>query len=189
MSGFKNFAIVGAGVTGSFVGRQFLKDKAVGMVNEVVVLTRQVGLVGLTLIHIPLAQQLWQGSKTTTESNAKVIPVDYSDKESIKRALSGTDVVVSAIAQTALGLQTSFGMRTSFSLSGFLRYLNSQWRRSLGLDVTSGKVYVSGDDNKQVPFTSRPDIARYLSNVLTHLPAEQLNNRSFKIAGDTKVRG
>ena len=42
MSGYKNFAIVGAGIFGSFVVRQFLKDKAAGTVNEVIVLTRQV---------------------------------------------------------------------------------------------------------------------------------------------------
>lgn len=44
MSGYKSFAIVGAGATGSYIVRQFLKDKAAGTVNEVVVLTRQVGL-------------------------------------------------------------------------------------------------------------------------------------------------
>ena len=42
MSGYKNFAIVGAGTLGNFVIRQFLKEKAAGAVNEVVVLTRQV---------------------------------------------------------------------------------------------------------------------------------------------------
>jgi pyrroline-5-carboxylate reductase len=42
MSAYKNFAIVGAGNIGSFLVRQFLKDKAAGTVNEVVVLTRQV---------------------------------------------------------------------------------------------------------------------------------------------------
>ena len=35
--------------------------------------------------------------------------------------------------------------------------------------------------------TSRADIARYVSYVLTHLPAEQLKNRDFMIAGDNKV--
>jgi hypothetical protein len=44
MSDFKNFAIAGAGEIGSFIVRQFLQDKATGKVNEVVVLTRQVGL-------------------------------------------------------------------------------------------------------------------------------------------------
>ena len=60
--------------------------------------------------------------------------------------------------------------------------------RELGLDVISGKVSVGGDGSKPVQFTSRPDIARYVSYVLTHLPAEQLKNRSFSLTGDTKVR-
>ena len=53
MSGFKNFGIVGAGVTGSFIIRQFLKDKAAGTINEVVVLTRQVSIVALILDYSP----------------------------------------------------------------------------------------------------------------------------------------
>jgi hypothetical protein len=48
MSGYKNFAVVGAGATGSFIVRQLLKDKLAGNVNEVVVLTRQVSLVTLS---------------------------------------------------------------------------------------------------------------------------------------------
>lgn len=42
MSGYRNFAIVGAGTLGNHIIRQFLKEKAAGTVNEVVVLTRQV---------------------------------------------------------------------------------------------------------------------------------------------------
>jgi hypothetical protein len=57
----------------------------------------------------------------------------------------------------------------------------------MNLDVTRGKVSVGGDGNKRLPFTSRTDIARYLSYVLTHLPAEQLENRALKLFGDTKV--
>ena len=58
----------------------------------------------------------------------------------------------------------------------------------MDLDVTSGKVSVAGDGNKQISFTSRTDIARYISYVLTQLPAEQLKNRTFTINGDVKVR-
>ena len=46
---------------------------------------------------------------------------------------------------------------------------------------------VGDDGNKQITFTSRLDIARYVSYVLTHLPPDQLKNRSFTIAGDNKV--
>jgi hypothetical protein len=55
------------------------------------------------------------------------------------------------------------------------------------LDVLSGKVSVGGDGNKQLSFTSRPDAARYITYVLTHLSPEQLKNRRFAIAGDNKV--
>ncbi len=61
-------------------------------------------------------------------------------------------------------------------------------KRFLDLDVTSGKVSVGGDGNGQISFTSRSDIARYVSYVLTHLPPEQLKDRTFTIAGENKVR-
>ena len=41
MSGYKNFAVVGSGEIGSFIIRQLLTDKAAGIVDNVVVLTRQ----------------------------------------------------------------------------------------------------------------------------------------------------
>jgi len=207
MSGYKNFGIVGAGVTGSFIIRQFLKDKAAGTINEVVVLTRQ-------------------GSKTTIDGDAKVIPVNYSDKESIKAALAGIDVVISTIASVALGLQpgiaeaakeagvklfipSEFGVPADGATEGVLGakarvqdqlqamgvpyalintgpYADNLWGPSFTLDVTIGKVSVGGDGNKRISFTSRTDIARYLSYILRTLPADQLKNRSFTIAGDTK---
>ena len=53
MSGYKNFAVVGAGQMGSFLVRQLITDKAAGTVNEVVVLTRQVrpGLPSTSEMH------------------------------------------------------------------------------------------------------------------------------------------
>lgn len=207
MSGYKNFAIVGAGTFGSFVVRQFLKDKAAGTVNEVVVLTRQ-------------------GSKTTIEGDAKVVAVDYSNKESIKNALIGVDVVICTISGTALNLQAGiataakeagvklfvpsefgnvsegetegiFGEKanvhtqlkavgipcTVFYTGPFADYL---WAPFLDLDVPSGKVTIAGDGNKVISFTSRADIARYVSFVLTHMPVERLKDQSFTIAGDNK---
>jgi uncharacterized protein YbjT (DUF2867 family) len=46
-----------------------------------------------------------QGSKTTIEGDAKVVAVDYSNKESIKNAFTGVDVVICTISGTALNLQ------------------------------------------------------------------------------------
>jgi saccharopine dehydrogenase-like NADP-dependent oxidoreductase len=102
MSGYKNFAVVGAGTIGSFIIRQLLTDKAAGTVNDVVVLTRQASFASTS--DAPTDQQS-QGSKTTVGSGAKLITVDYSNKESIKKALTGVDVVISTISGTALDLQ------------------------------------------------------------------------------------
>jgi len=62
MSGYKNFAVIGAGGIGSFIVHQLKADQAAGTIKNVVVLTRQ-------------------GSKTAVDPAAKLIPVDYSDKE------------------------------------------------------------------------------------------------------------
>jgi len=42
MSGYTKFAVVGAGYIGSHIIQQLLKDKAAGIIKEVIVLTRQV---------------------------------------------------------------------------------------------------------------------------------------------------
>jgi hypothetical protein len=44
MSAYKTFAVIGAGYTGSFMIRQLLDEKSAGVINEVVVLTRQVNI-------------------------------------------------------------------------------------------------------------------------------------------------
>jgi uncharacterized protein YbjT (DUF2867 family) len=107
MSGFKNFAIVGAGLTGRFIVQQFLKEKSAGTVNEVVVLTREVRFAAvLEALNVLLrSHHLRQGSSTIIDGDAKVIPVDYTNKESLKSALTGVDVIISTIAATGFGLQ------------------------------------------------------------------------------------
>lgn len=42
MSGYTNFAVIGAGGIGNHIIQQLLKDKAAGVIREVVVLSRQV---------------------------------------------------------------------------------------------------------------------------------------------------
>ncbi|KAI0269429.1 NAD-P-binding protein [Gloeopeniophorella convolvens] len=222
MSEYKNFAIVGAGDVGNFFVRQFLKDKAAGTVDEVVVLTREVSKLLLDKIN---AYYAMQGSTNVIDKGAKVITVDYSSKESIKSALTGVDVVISAISGKVLDLQTIIA--EAAKEAGVKLFLPSEWGgntegasgglsgkkaaihtylKALGLpyalfftgplsdyiftphmwlDVVGGKVTVGGDGNARVPFTSRPDTARYISYVLTHLPAEQLKNRSFTLVGET----
>jgi len=207
MSKYTKFAVVGAGTLGNYIVQQLVKDKAAGNVKEVVILTRE-------------------GSKTTVQGDAKVIQVDYSNDDSIKRALTGVEVVISTISGEALGVQgkiaaaakevdvklfvpSDFGGITEGATEGLFgakANVQSQlkalgipyavfytgpfadyiWSSFLDLDVMSGKVSVGGDGNGQISFTSRTDIARYVSYVLTHLPPEQLKNRTFTIAGENK---
>jgi pyrroline-5-carboxylate reductase len=61
MSGYKKFAIVGAGTLGNYIIRQFLKEKAAGTVKEVVVLTRQVSSVTTNEIQSSLTTLLRVG--------------------------------------------------------------------------------------------------------------------------------
>jgi pyrroline-5-carboxylate reductase len=105
MSGYKNFAVVGAGTIGSFIIRQLLTDKAAGTVDNVVVLTRQASLASESACRTPFTNQSSQGSKTTVDPAAKLIPVDYSNKELIKTALTGVDVVISTVPPPALDVQ------------------------------------------------------------------------------------
>jgi uncharacterized protein YbjT (DUF2867 family) len=101
--GYKNFAVVGAGEIGSFIIRQLLTDKAAGTVDNIIVLTRQVSVqFGVCQLG---TNQVLQGSKTTVDPNAKLVLVDYSNKESIKKALTGVDIVISTVAVSALSVQ------------------------------------------------------------------------------------
>ncbi|KAF8490924.1 NAD-P-binding protein [Russula emetica] len=208
MSGYTNFVVVGAGAIGSYIVQQLLKDKAAGIIKEVIVLSRQ-------------------GSKNIIQGDAKVIEVDYSNDASIKHALTGVDVVISTVPIPAFDVQwkvataakevdvklfvpSEFGAISEGASEGLLvvkanvqtqlkalglpytafytgAFADEIWTPLINLDLTSGKVSIGGDGNKPFPFTSRTDIARYISYVLTHLPSEQLKNRSFTMAGDNKT--
>jgi len=56
-------------------------------------------------VNAALVTRHGQGSKTTVEGDAKVVAVDYSNKDSVKKALHGVDVVICTIAGTAVDLQ------------------------------------------------------------------------------------
>ena len=105
MSRYTKFAVVGAGTLGNFIVQQLLKDKAAGIVKEVVVLTRQVWRLSniCAIAEYPCLDT--KGSKTAVQGDAKVVQVDYSNDESIKRALAGVEVVISTISGEALDIQ------------------------------------------------------------------------------------
>jgi pyrroline-5-carboxylate reductase len=60
MSGYTNFAVIGAGNFGNFIIQQLLKDKAAGTVKEIVVLTREVKyLTNNSAVHDMLSTTHW----------------------------------------------------------------------------------------------------------------------------------
>ena len=113
MSGYTNFAVIGAGNFGNTIIQQLLKDKAAGTVKKIVVLTRQVKYPSLTsnlVVHDVLSTTDalvvdTQGSNTPVQGDAKLIQVDYSKDDSIKQALAGVHVVISTIQPTAIDVQ------------------------------------------------------------------------------------
>jgi hypothetical protein len=90
-------------------------------------------------------------------------------------------------SSTLVYSRIAYGAREYFYFGALSPFVQPK-SRDLSLDIANGKMSVGGDGSKPIPFTSRPDVARYVSYVLTHLPADQLNNRSFIMAGDIKVR-
>ncbi|KAI0296986.1 NAD-P-binding protein [Multifurca ochricompacta] len=192
MSGYKNFAVVGAGSTGSFIIRQLLKDKSAGIVNNVVVLTREGSkttesiknaLVGVDVVISTIAATVINLQVGLAEAAKEAGVQLFVPSEFGAQTEGETEGFLGAKANIQTQLKALGLPYTLFYTGGFADYL---WTPTFGLDVTSGKVSIGGDGNKQNPFTSRVDIARYVSYILTRLPAEQLNNRSFAMAGDKK---
>ncbi|KAI0259731.1 NAD-P-binding protein [Gloeopeniophorella convolvens] len=194
MSGYKNFAVAGAGNIGAFVVEQLLNAKAMGIVNDVVVLTRT--------------------GSTKTFPGARVIPVDYSDKEGVGAALAGVDVVVSGISPYVLGVQASLGEAAKAAgvnsagggLYGIKDNIRAQMKAIslpvvifhtglwpdwlfnglLELDLPNGRAVLGGDGNEPMSWTSRTDTARFVVHILTTLPAERLENGLFRCEADRK---
>ncbi|KAH9007259.1 hypothetical protein EDB86DRAFT_2824320 [Lactarius hatsudake] len=132
MSGYKKFAVVGAGAIGSFIVRQLLVERAAGT-----------------------------GSKSTVDPAAKLIPVDYLNKESVKKALTGVDIPSEFGGPTKGETEGFFGGKGQNSrtaenslwvpVSTFITVLSWVVQpkiKHLDLDVTSGKNHsftVMGD--------------------------------------------
>ncbi|KZO93431.1 NAD-binding protein [Calocera viscosa TUFC12733] len=210
MSGYKNFAVVGAGTLGKFIIDELLKEKAAGKIDKVVVLTRSVN-----------------GNDALAEKGAKPIVVDYASSTSLQSALHGIDVVISTISGLAIAVQEPlsdaakavgvklfvpseyagdtinrteegpvFGPKNE--LRKHLEQIGLPWavfftgpfsdwilyQPFLGFDIGNGKVEVSGTGDGVVSWTSRIDIARYVVYATTVLPPSKLHNRVFKIEGE-----
>ncbi|KZO93429.1 NAD-P-binding protein [Calocera viscosa TUFC12733] len=211
MSGYKNFAVAGAGGLGRFIIDELLKEKTAGTVGRVVVLTRSAN-----------------GNEALAARGAEPIVVNYDSPVTLQSALEDIDVVISTIAglsaQTlaaqepladaakAAGVKlfvpSEFGGDTVGHTEGPLAVKNAQrehltqiglpwalfftgffadwfwYQAALGYDIGNGKVEVGGTGNGLVSWTSRKDIARYVVHTTIFLPPSKLHNGVFKIEGE-----
>ncbi|KAI0259710.1 NAD-P-binding protein [Gloeopeniophorella convolvens] len=153
MSGHRSFAVAGAGTFGAYVVKELLKAQAEGTVNDVVVLTRA-------------------GSKTDLEG-ARVIAVDYNDKESIKAALSGVDVVISAIRASIFNVQSNLAMAAKET--GVKLFVPSEF----GGDAESAKggIYAARVDRRDSIRAIGPPLALFYTGVWS----DYVWNRSLQL--------
>jgi len=207
-SSYTKFAVIGAGRIGNCIVEDLLKEKAAGIVKEVAVLTRQGSnktiqgdakvievdysndesiknaLTGVDVVisTVAIAALGIQGKLAAAAKNADVklfIPSEFGNITE-----GDTDPGLHGTKANFQGQLKALGLPYTAFYTG--KFPDSGWTPASHIDITSGKVSVGGDGNTQITFTSKPDVARYVSYVLTHLPPEQLKNRSFAIAGDNK---
>jgi len=208
MSGYKRFAVAGAGTLGTFMVDELLKQKSTGRVGRVVVLTRSV-----------------EGHESLSSKGAEPITVDYTSPSSLQSALQGIDVVISTLGIPALAVQeplgdaaraagvklfvpSEFGNDSLKVTTGPFAVKNVQrekleriglpwavfitgpfadwtfYQSIVGLDVSTGKVEVGGTGNGMASWTSRRDIARFVVHVTLSLSPERLHNHLFRVEGE-----
>ncbi|TFY63676.1 hypothetical protein EVG20_g6216 [Dentipellis fragilis] len=210
MSTFTTFAIAGVGNIGAYLAEGLLDLKTSGKVKEVVLLTRSSGAnanvekLAKKGAKVAVVDYTSQDSLTAALAGVDVVISTFG-----REAFSAQDAV--AVAAKAAGVRlfvpSEFGGRSDeekvaalalkagvharlreIGLPYLLVYTGSFpdmiFFAPLNLDLKSGKVIVGGDGNALVTFTSRPDIARFLAYVLTTLPPDQLNNKTFRLEGE-----
>ncbi|KAH9957369.1 NAD-P-binding protein [Russula dissimulans] len=205
MSGFKKFAIVGAGNIGGYFAEELLKKKDAGEIDDLVIVTRP------------------EQNKTLASRGARIAPADFSDVSALTKALAGAHVVISTITLTAIDAQVAvaeaskaagasvfvpseYGGPTEnlpgpLGAKGTLQtklrevgppilpvycgpFADFAWIPVVNLDVKGGKVSVGGDGNSKISWTTRSDLARFLAHVLVHAPASRLQNQTLRVEGD-----
>lgn len=211
MSGFKKFAIVGAGNVGGFIVEELLKQKAAGAIEEVVIVSRP-------------ASKGKDQYVSYAKRGARIAAAEFDDVPALTTALAGVHVVISTVAATVVDVQvhiaqaakaagvhvfipSEFGGPTAglkdnvLGVKGALHtklrevgpplllvytgpFSDMLWIELVQLDVKSGKVAVGGDGNSKISFTTRNDTARFLAYVLVHAPKERLQNQTLRLEGD-----
>ncbi|KAI0276924.1 hypothetical protein BGY98DRAFT_983279 [Russula aff. rugulosa BPL654] len=165
MSGYTKFAIVGVGRIGNCILQELLKEKDVGIVKEVAVLTRQVRYPSHDqVVHDILSTSLaveTKGSNKTIQGDAKVIEVDYSNDASIKHALTAVvhvQVKIAAAAKDAgvqLFVPSEFGGKWEARIEGMFATKANIRDKLKALDIPIAAFYTGlWADCPWVPYVS-----------------------------------
>ncbi|KDQ57214.1 hypothetical protein JAAARDRAFT_35821 [Jaapia argillacea MUCL 33604] len=210
MSGYKTFAIAGAGTIGAVIVEEYLKLKDEGTITSVIVLTRTASA----------------ATSNLATKGAKIVTVDYDSPSSLEAALSGVDVLVSSLGSKAVGAQgplaeaakkagvqlfvpSEFGINTAGHTEGRLApkaalhkkleqldlpyalyqvgfFSDTSFIPAFGWDLAKGVVTIYGEGNTPISWTSSRDIARFVAYSTTALPREKVEWRTFRIEADRK---
>lgn len=139
MSGYKNFAIVGAGGVGKFIIDELLQLKAAGTISEVVVVSRSVSSLSCHLDDL-LTSFNFQDAATTEwkAQGAKFFVVDYDSTSDLASAFAGIDVVISAIGFE--GLSKQLQIAEAAKSAGVKLFAPSEYATPME-DYTGGMFY------------------------------------------------
>ncbi|KAI5120267.1 hypothetical protein M0805_004603 [Coniferiporia weirii] len=211
MSGYKNFAVAGAGYIGKPIVKALIEKKNEGTISSVTILTRSAG-----------------GHEDLVASGVKPVTVDYGSPSSLKSALDNIDVVISTLGVEALDLQgdiavaaktagvklfvpSEFGNITDGAKEGAfkqkddvkteLKELGLPYAafytgvfpellfkpgvaETFGYEFANGKATVGGSGDSAISFTVLADVARFVAHALTAFPPEKIERRVIRIEGD-----
>ncbi|KAK0201395.1 hypothetical protein DFS33DRAFT_1439430 [Desarmillaria ectypa] len=167
---YKSFALIGAN---DAVGKEIL-DALIAENASFVVLTRKSS-----------------GSSSKLPSNVKVVKVNYEDSAEVSAVLkeNGVDVLISAI-NPAAGGKSQYDLADSAKSAGVKLFVGV-WTGSFfsylpGLIgyIVDQKFSIIGKGQSKASFTALEDVSGFVVSVLMHLPAEQLNDKIFRLQGE-----
>jgi len=206
MVGYRTFAVAGAGNVGKFIIEELVKLKVAGKVASVEVLTRspddpklkELGVTGLKVDYEdpPSLQAALQGKDVVISTLGRPA---FHLQELLGQAAKAAGVKLfipsefgnptegredSWFAQKNAARQKLKDMGMPYMLVYNGPFPDFVFNPHMGWDLLNGKVQISGKGDSPISFTQRRDIGRFVSHVLTHLPPDELEWRTFRIEGD-----
>ncbi|KAF7975619.1 hypothetical protein HWV62_9209 [Athelia sp. TMB] len=199
---YKNIAVIGAGNIGAPIAKALLAEGA----NVIVVsraeskhsksLPSEIKVVSVSLTDVAALAALFKEHKIEVVVSTvahEALPHQHLLADAAKEA--GVKLFVPSefgystlgITEGELGIKAQFGEYieqiglpfTRIFNGGFISYI--PWL----LGVSTGKVQILGNGDKKATFTDIEDIAGFVAYVLTHLAPSELENKYFRIQGES----